>query len=104
MFRFSACVPVWASAVQVHVNVFVPYPASSQQLGVVVPCSRDVFWSRLVVWLLTKIVIGVVVVALPARSTARTASVCEPLPTDREFQLNVYGPEVSVAATEPSTR
>jgi len=46
--RFSAKLPVWASDVRVQVNVFVPEPPSSQQVGVLPEAvSRDGFWSRL---------------------------------------------------------
>ena len=65
-----------------------PKPPSSQQLGgFELPCSREGFCNRLAVWLLTKMLIGVVVRWLPAVSTARTEIVWEPFETEREFQL-----------------
>ena len=68
--------------------MFVPKPPSSQQLGGFdVPCSSEGFWSMLLFWFETKTVIAVVVLLLPARSTALTAIVCEPFETEREFQL-----------------
>src|SRR5436305_5551476 len=103
MFRFSAWVPEWASLVHVHVNVFVPYPARLQQVGMpLVPDSRPGFCNRL--WFVTITVTDVVVVLFPAVSTARAATVWLPSGTDVESQLNEYGVVVAVPTTLPSTK
>src|SRR6476660_9259718 len=86
MLRSSARVPLCASVVHVQVKAFVPYPPSSQQLGMPpVAASMPGFCSRLV--LIVVMVTALVVVLLPALSTARAATVWLPSATAAEFQL-----------------
>src|SRR5689334_9533353 len=73
---FSAKPPEWASVVRVQANELVPYPPSVQQVGVLPEAvSSEGFGSRFVTELATSTRTAVVVVALPAVSTARTAIV-----------------------------
>src|SRR4051794_12265618 len=104
MLRFSPQLPVWASLTRVQVNVFVPKPPSSQQLGVLpVAVSSDGFCKRFGPFV-TTIAVPLVLVALPALSTARATIVCDPSATDCEFQSKLYGDVGSVPTVCPSTR
>src|SRR5512142_1868848 len=103
MFRFSAKLPVCASVVRVQVTVLVPEPPNSQHVGVLPDAvSSDGFCSRFVNEFDTLTVIGLVVVALPDVSTARTAIVWAPFVRFRVNQLYVLKPSVSDETTAPS--
>src|SRR6185436_16194433 len=106
MSSFSPKLPEWASFVRVQANVFVPYPPSSQQVGVLPEAvSRDGFWRRFALELATVTVTAPDSVELPPVSTARARTVWLPFIAMREFQLKAYGlPIEAVPTTAPSTR
>src|ERR1043166_3918954 len=87
---FSPKLPLWASVVRVQAKVLVPYPPSSQHVGVdPLADSSEGFCSRFALELATVTVAPAETVLLPEMSTALARTTCDPFATLREFQLKL---------------